>query len=328
MSDGYDSDARIVRSARLPRGEVLVIREAAADDADALLALFERLSPEDRQRRFFSMFRPDRAFVEHMIDLPDRAGLLLVAEIRDGAVTDPNRLVAEAGYAMLEDGDATFEITVDRGARGWLSPYLLDALVEQAAVHGIPNLRAEVLLGNRPMLALLRARGCATIDSDDHTVIETTIGTCQPAPGWPTVHDRPRVLVEVPGSRWRVTPELRADGIDVIACGGPRTRRLGPGCPMLDGGRCPLVDDADVVVFSLRHEDDDAQALLDAHRRAGTRPLVIEVRHGDRAFDPPADATVLDAPSIDEIRQVIERILGTSPPGDEPELALMPSSDS
>ena len=48
--------------------------------------------------------------------------------------------------------------------RGWLGPYLLDALVSAARDRGVPGLEADVLVTNQPMLALLRSRGCATMD--------------------------------------------------------------------------------------------------------------------------------------------------------------------
>ena len=44
-----------------------------------------------------------------------------------------DRLVAEAGYALLPDGNGEFALTVAAGWRGWLGPYLLDAIVTAAA---------------------------------------------------------------------------------------------------------------------------------------------------------------------------------------------------
>lgn len=302
-----------IRVAHLPNGDQLVVRAAVADDADELLRLFDRLSPEDRQRRFFSMFRPDRAFVERMIALPDRDGLLLVAEIVPADPGEEQHIVGESGYSRRDDGDAELDITVDRTARGWVAPYLLDSLTEQAATHGIPNLRAEILLGNRPMLALVRARGCATVDTDDRSVVETTMATDGHVPSWPARSERRRVLVEIPGARWRVSPALEAHGMDVIACGGPSARCAGHGCPMLAGDSCPLVEGADVVVFSLRHTDPQARALLDAHRRAGTHPLVIELRNGDQVVDGPDDAVILDKPSIDDACAVVRGLLDGRP---------------
>jgi GNAT superfamily N-acetyltransferase len=75
----------------------------------------------------------------------DEGGYRLVA-----AVSGPeDALVAEAGYAILPDGDGEFAFTVAPGWRGWrLGRYLLDAIVAAAAGRGVPNLhqsRGDIL---------------------------------------------------------------------------------------------------------------------------------------------------------------------------------------
>ena len=53
----------------------------------------------------------------------DEGGYRLVA-----VVAGPqDRIVAEAGYALLPDGNGDFALTVAAGWRGWLGPYLPDA---------------------------------------------------------------------------------------------------------------------------------------------------------------------------------------------------------
>lgn len=298
-----------LRAARLPNGDRMVIREAVPDDADELLRLTRRLSPEDRWRRYFSVFHPDRAFIERRIALPRRGGVLLVAELHPADPDETSHIVGEAGCSARDDGDGDLDIIVDRTARGWLAPSLLDVLREQAALRGFPNLRAQMLLGNRPMLALVRARGCAIVDSEDRSVVETTMATTGDTPCWPPVRDHPRVLVEVRGSRWRGSSELVPAGIDVIACGGPSARQAVGPCPMLDGRRCPLVEGADVVVHSLPGTDGDARALLDAHGRMGTHPLVIEVGTGDPAIHAPAGAVALARATPAQLREVVDALL-------------------
>lgn len=69
---------------------------------------------------------------------------------------------------------------------------------------------------------------------------------------------------------------FRMHGFEVASCGGPR--RLDDGCPLAEGRGCPLVDDADVVLFDLDLDRDDEVAVFDALR--ATRPalpVVIEV---------------------------------------------------
>lgn len=307
-----------VRTVDLPDGRRVVVRHAGRGDATGLLALFDRLDPMDRHRRFFSGFRPDEAFVDHLLGLADEGGAILVAEVvTEGA----GAIVGEAEFAVLPDGDGELGITVDRDWRGWLPPYLLDALAEVAAGRGVPNLRAVILVENRPMLVLVRARGMATVDADDRCILEAVFGTDSDVPSWPVGQDRPRVLIEVQGGRSRLTPELRAAGYDVRGCAGP-SARPDHACPLLSGRRCPLVDGADVVVHALGHDDPAAVALLDAHAASGTRRLVVDVRRGDSLDDAPEGAVALATPTPAEVRAAIEALLGADDAdGDQAERA-------
>jgi hypothetical protein len=261
------------REVVLPHGERLVVRAATHDDIPGLRALFEELPPEDRYRRFFSAYRPDRAFYERLVTAADRGGCELVA------VLDPDRVVGEAGYVPLPNGDGELAITVARDARGWLGPYLLDALLESAADAGIRNLEADVLLINRPMLEMLRARGIAMVEHDERSSIRLLVSTTERVPSWPDVGDGPRVLVEVPGGRWHAADEARTAGLHVIACPGP----MGPRsrCPALRGEPCPLAQGADAIVISRPPDDERWEQLHRAHREVHPGvPVCFEVRPG------------------------------------------------
>jgi hypothetical protein len=247
----------VVRHDVLPAGTLLV-RHGRPDDVEALLALYDGLGFEDRYRRFFSGFRPDERFVEQSLRKADRGGCLLVAELR--STDGQTRCVGTADYELLPDGDGELAITVASDWRGWLGPYLLDALVETAAAHGIPNLEAEVLLTNRPMLAMLRARLCVFVDHADWSIARVLIGAAQRVPTWPGAHDRRRVLVEGRGARWR--PDDGAGGLEVIRCHGP-----GPRCPVLDDEPCPLAAGADLIVVGQHDDDGRRQQLICGHER-------------------------------------------------------------
>jgi hypothetical protein len=80
----------------------------------------------------------------------------------DTAGADAGRIVGEANYVPLANGDGELGMVVAADQRGWLGPYMLDALVD-AAAHGVPNLEAAVLVTNRSMLTLVRSRGYATL---------------------------------------------------------------------------------------------------------------------------------------------------------------------
>jgi hypothetical protein len=266
-----------------------VIRPIEAGDVEGLSALYAALDFDDRHRRFFSSFRPGRAFLEHMTTVADRGGVGLVAVVADGEPAGPG-IVGEAGYELLANGDGEMAITVAERWRGWLGPYLLDALVSAADRRGVPNLEADVLTTNRPMVALARARGAVSVPQPDWTSVRLLIGTASRTPTWPALHDRPRVLIEGDASRWRVEPEAGAAPLEVLACPGPIGRSTR--CPALEGRPCPLAAGADAIVVSATSDDDDWPSLVDAHRLL--HPGVPVCIAGSRArapssVEPPAD---------------------------------------
>jgi ribosomal protein S18 acetylase RimI-like enzyme len=281
------------------RGTVLEVREAVTEDAPALLALYERLDPDDTHRRFFSAFHPRLAFVEDWIAVRERGGVVLVAELVDAGPEGP-LLVGEAGYAPVHGRGhdvAELAVTVDRSWRGWLGPFLLDVLVEHARTHGIADLVAEVLTTNCAMLAMLRARGCAFEPHRDMTTVKALIGTAGPTPVWPTQEagpeGSPRVRLLVEGSSWSGALAAQDTGMAVLVCPGPERGRLHP-CPLLTGQHCPLVDEADAVVVLLPGSAPTTAALLDAHR-AAAHPLV-ELEHG-----------LTGAEAVDVVRRSLRR---------------------
>ena len=265
------------RCVALPAARVLSIRPMRDSDADGLIALYAGLNIDDRYQRFFSGRPPPESFVRKMTNVTERGGFGLIAVIEGPDGT--SRIVGEATYELLPDGDGELGITVAEDARGWLGPYLLDALVEAAADRGVPNLEAYVLVTNRRMLTMLRARGYAIVDHDEQpAVIRVTIGTTQRMPTWPGTHERPRLLVEVPGGRWHAEEAAREAGFQVLACPGPL---LGwSHCPALHGEPCPLAAGADVIVDAI--PDAAGRSLLDAHRSIHPSvPICVELRSGE-----------------------------------------------
>src|SRR5262245_12679534 len=248
----------------------LTLRPVAPGDADGLVALYGTLSDQDLYRRFFSAFVPPREFFEHIASVVGRGGFGVVA-------VDPGgRIVGEANYEPLADGDGELGMAVAPDARG-NGHTLLDALIDAAQAHGVPNIEADVLVTNGRMLGLLRGRGYATLDSGDWVSRRLMVGTAGPTPVWPEGGPgrpdagRPRVLVEAPGGFWPVTEAAEAAGLAVITCSGPRG--CASRCPVLSGRPCPLVAGADAVVVAGAPDDDPCwPALLRGH--AGIHPEV------------------------------------------------------
>lgn len=175
-----DADAAdgVLETVGLSGGRTLTVRTVTDADAEGLDALFEGLCDDDRYCRFFALSHPSRKFLEQMTRAEDEGGYRLVA-----VVSGPqDKIVAEAGYVLLPDGNGEFSLTVAAGWRGWLGPYLLDALAAAAAARGVPNLQADILVTNVRMLALVSGRGYATLDREP-SQIRVAIDAARPRPG-------------------------------------------------------------------------------------------------------------------------------------------------
>ena len=190
------------------------------------------------------------------------------------AVTDDGTVVADGGYVALDDGDGEFAITVTQPWRGWLGPYLLDVLFQQAAAHGLENLHAEILRNNRRMLALIEHRGYASFDQPDWTMASVTVSATGGRPSWPPEHARRRLLVEGCAGHWGQAEAARAAGWDVVTCSGPGERSV-PMCPLVEGAPCPLVEGADLVVVAPPRADARVDELLAGHERSSSVQPVI-----------------------------------------------------
>ncbi len=289
----------------------------AETDLPALRRLYDSLSVSDLHRRFFSGARPPDSFLDRWYARTRDEGCALVVVAIDD---EGERVVADAGYVLLPNGSGELAITVDPAWRGWLGHFVLDALVEAARERGVETLEADVLLENREMLALLDARGYATVDHPDWNTVRVVIGTSGRVPSFPGPHDRPRVLVEVPGGRWHAEAEATAAGYQVVSCPGPRP---GPGghCPLLEGGRCPLADQADVIVVSLA-VDGPGEAILRRHRARNpdTPVCVASFRQADlEAAEGKADAVVPLSRDVAPLLATLDRLTGGPPPRDAPD---------
>lgn len=295
-------DDQLIDEIRLADDRRIIIRATRAGDSDALQQLAEHLSRDDARRRFFTATQPREAWFAQWASIGERGGYGVIAFLqssreRDGGGDAERReVVGEAGYALLPDGDGELALTVAANWRGWLGAYLLDVIVSHAATAGIANLQAEVLLENRPMLALLRHCGAVARDHPNGTM-RLSISTTGHVPSWPLNDRRHRVLVEVPGGRWTGEPFAEIAGMQLALCSGPGHRR--GDCPELCDGSCPLVDGADAIVVLLDPDDQHTAELLTRHHerrpdtpifvRAGTGhadPFIDEIeRDGEQAVE-------------------------------------------
>jgi len=265
-------DGALPRDVDLPGGERLRFREIRPDDAGAIEALFAGLDAESRYRRFFTAAGPSPDYCVRLSHIAERGGVGVVA-------IDMSRetIVAEADAEPLANGNAEIAVTVNRAWRGWLGPYLLSLLRQQAARRGLDNLEAEILACNRPMRALTRSCGEALLPQPDWQTVRVVVASDGTVPSWPST-EKPTVLVELRTTSVEALAQLVDAGYEVLACSG-RTRG-GPPCPMLaNDGDCPLAATADVVVVAVPDED-DRERLVDLHRRRHPHVPVVPVEVG------------------------------------------------
>lgn len=96
---------------------------------------------------------------------------------------------------------------------------------------------------------------------------------------WPDRSGKVRVLVEDDdgATGMAAVAILKDAGYDAMTCGGPE-ELYGGRCPLVDCGRCQLVEGADVVLCSLRLSSaDNAEVLRAVKRHHPTTPVVVEV---------------------------------------------------
>ncbi len=135
-------------------GRTLRLRPPRGADADALVAFFERLSPQSLYLRFHGARRPTRQLAEPFLD-PDWGELgALVGELE-------GQVVALASWARLRDpaaAEVAFAVADELQGRG-VGTRLLEQLAERAAAGGIERFVAEVLPTNRAMLEVFTDAG-------------------------------------------------------------------------------------------------------------------------------------------------------------------------
>ncbi|MFN0091714.1 MAG: N-acetyltransferase family protein [Acidimicrobiales bacterium] len=279
MADARQGE-RVVehRRADLDAERTIVVRDSTPADLDGLAAMYGRLSADDRFRRFFAGGQPSRRFLERWVRLAEAGGIGLVAVLErrgpaaaGGPLDAEQPIVGEAGCWPLPNGDGELGLAVDPAWRGWLGPYLLDALIEAARELGVRNLEADVLIDNRPMLSVINARGAAEMGRPDWSIVRMVVSTSGPAPTWPdeTPGGRPRLLVETTARQQAAgAAAAGAPGWQVLTCAGPASRPGGR-CPLLVEGRCPLAAGADAVVLALPPEDPATAQLAAAHAAHG-----------------------------------------------------------
>jgi acetate---CoA ligase (ADP-forming) len=152
MSYPRHRDADVV----LRDGSTVHVRPVEAEDADAVQAFFEHLSPESIALRFFSRFPDLDSAVRWATDVDQHRYGLVATSSADG------RVVAHAGWERDPDRPERAEVAfaiADATQHNGLGTILLGQLTQAAAQASVAVLNAEVLPQNHQMLHLFRDSG-------------------------------------------------------------------------------------------------------------------------------------------------------------------------
>jgi acetyl coenzyme A synthetase (ADP forming)-like protein len=143
----------------LDDGTVVRLREVTPDDADRLLAMWARTSPESRRARFMGPFTLDRTNVARFVDLDPAVQFAVAATRGQGGA---ERMLGIARYERLPDRPerAEFAALVEDAAQGrGLGTALVRDVALRAAADGVTHLVGDMLVSNTRMLNLVRELG-------------------------------------------------------------------------------------------------------------------------------------------------------------------------
>lgn len=154
----------------LSDGTVASIRPVSPDDEPALIALHERIGPENVRLRFFSASKvAGQLYVAHVLASPDT--LALVAERRGALVGLGTAEPAEAGTAEIA-------LVVSDECHGLgIGGLLLEHLAAASRDRGVSRFLAEVLSDNIAMLEVLRHAGFAVTHSSQVGTVQVEMDT-------------------------------------------------------------------------------------------------------------------------------------------------------
>ena len=136
-------------------GTRLLLRPIGSDDRDQVAALFARLSPESRYRRFLSpkpKLTPQELERLTNVDHTNHEAIAAV-DPRDGSIVGVGRYVRDPDRPIR--ADLAIEVADELQNMG-IGTTLARRLVHRARANGVARLTATTLWENRPARALLR----------------------------------------------------------------------------------------------------------------------------------------------------------------------------
>jgi acetyl coenzyme A synthetase (ADP forming)-like protein len=153
-------------------GSTALIRIAQPADAEELHAFFDRLSPESRRKRFFSLATPRGEWLSTFCDASDPHKQLTLIVIRTAGGSP--RIIATGSYLIDKEKEDTAEVAlaVEDPLHGHgLGSLLLERLAVLAVRHGITQFWAITHVDNRPMLEVFHRSGFELREERDGGIV-------------------------------------------------------------------------------------------------------------------------------------------------------------
>lgn len=155
-------------------GTTAAIRPTRTEDQRAVAAFFDRLSPDSRRRRFFSLAPPGPELSEKLCDSADPGNRLTLAVFRN--LAGANCIIAAGSYLARDERSAEVAVAVadDFQGRG-LGTLLLERLALLAVRNGLTRFWAVVQADNQRMLEVLEKSGFPLREKADDGFIEINL---------------------------------------------------------------------------------------------------------------------------------------------------------
>lgn len=139
----------------------LRLRPIRTDDAQALVDMGLRSTPEDLRLRFFSPVRPMVGSLTALLTEFDRDRHIAVAAYDPTAIDGDKDILGVVRLILSSDareGEFAIMVRSDQGGRG-LGHCLMEHMLDWARDRNLTRVRAEILMENKRMLKLAREFG-------------------------------------------------------------------------------------------------------------------------------------------------------------------------
>lgn len=150
-------------------GRTLRLRPIRHDDAQALVEMGLRSTPEDLRLRFFSPVRPQVGPLTSLLTDFDRSRHIAVAAFDPTAEGEEAGILGVVRLILASDtpeGEFAIMVRSDQAGYG-LGRCLMQEMLGWARARGLTRLRAEILMENKRMLHLAREFGAVVQPQND-----------------------------------------------------------------------------------------------------------------------------------------------------------------